>query len=537
MEEEKESNKSNSKTYKVKLSLSFSRKRLMAFGFLVLLAVLVFVLYKTGYAKKAYNWGFNANVTVVITDSETKKGVEAKVKLRNIDKTSYQADVAAEESGQAKLVNKLVAGRYDLEVSLNGYYSHIERVELKRGDNTLNYSLKKIPPKLAKITGIVGDYVTEKPLSDITVSVDGKEAVTDKDGRYSIGELNVDKYQVKISTKGYLEYTGDIEIKDLLMEIEQIKLVPTGRVVFSSNRDGKRGIYTSNYDGSDQKPLIARVGEYEDYSPTLSPDQTKVAFLSNREGKRDENNNLIVKNYVVGVDGKGLTKISDEKTGNTLVWTKNSKKLLWSAQKNNISEMYVYDLVKKENNRIDDKNFSFAYLNEDGTKAAYSVYNNGSYGIYVWDIENNKLVNTVIETTASSYMVDFRGNNSVIYSSTPSGQSAPLFYSFNTANGTSEKITYEYPKRSYVKSNSGSYVAYIEDRDGKNNLFYAKSDYTGEKKLTSIDTANYPVVWSVGDKYLFFNSYKTGESALYIIGLDGGTAKKVVDISNDFGYR
>ena len=64
----------------------------------------------------------------------------------------------------------------------------------------------------------------------------------------------------------------------------------TGHIVFESNRDGKLEIYRMNADGSAQTRLTNNPAT--DNVPSISPDGTKVAFSSDRDGKlrhlRDE---------------------------------------------------------------------------------------------------------------------------------------------------------------------------------------------------------------------------------------------------------
>jgi TolB protein len=76
------------------------------------------------------------------------------------------------------------------------------------------------------------------------------------------------------------------------------------KIAFTSERDGNREIYVMNADGSDERRLTFTGGpvrdpavEEIDQNPSWSPDGTKIAFDSTRDG------NLEV--YVMNTDGLG----------------------------------------------------------------------------------------------------------------------------------------------------------------------------------------------------------------------------------------
>ena len=58
-----------------------------------------------------------------------------------------------------------------------------------------------------------------------------------------------------------------------------------------------------NADGSDRTPLIEDVGTAQPFIPAWSPDGTKIAFPSNRDGNHEI--------YLINVDGSGLTNLTN----------------------------------------------------------------------------------------------------------------------------------------------------------------------------------------------------------------------------------
>ena len=76
----------------------------------------------------------------------------------------------------------------------------------------------------------------------------------------------------------------------------------TGRIVFTSFRDGNAEIYVMDADGGNQENLTNHPAG--DSSPDWSPDGTKIAFVSNRVGARSQI-------YVMDAHGKNVIRLTD----------------------------------------------------------------------------------------------------------------------------------------------------------------------------------------------------------------------------------
>lgn len=78
----------------------------------------------------------------------------------------------------------------------------------------------------------------------------------------------------------------------------------SSKIVFVSERDGNKEIYIMNRDGTGQTRLTQNFGR--DFSPVFSPNGQKIAWVSNRDGDNEI--------YVMNANGTGQHKITNNST-------------------------------------------------------------------------------------------------------------------------------------------------------------------------------------------------------------------------------
>lgn len=86
-----------------------------------------------------------------------------------------------------------------------------------------------------------------------------------------------------------------------------VKPTPYGKIVFASDRDGNREIYTVNPDGTNPTRLTNNTS-FED-APRWSPDGTKIVFTSDRDGGGT------LRIYVMNADGSNPTLLTPNSFG------------------------------------------------------------------------------------------------------------------------------------------------------------------------------------------------------------------------------
>ena len=118
-----------------------------------------------------------------------------------------------------------------------------------------------------------------------------------------------------------------------------------GLIAFSSNRDTLSQedvlmqIYVMNPDGSN--PIRLTTSEGDDNDPAWSPDGTRIAFSSTRDGGGPAMMGVPAEIYVMNANGSNPTRLTTDGYNYTPAWSPDGTKIAFSSNREGQTELFV----------------------------------------------------------------------------------------------------------------------------------------------------------------------------------------------------
>jgi len=159
------------------------------------------------------------------------------------------------------------------------------------------------------------------------------------------------------------------------------------RIAFFSNRDGlnKGNVYVMNADGSNLIRLTDSL--YTDRDPAWSPDGAKIAFASQRDGGNPEI-------YVMNADGSNPIRLTFDATsgGDSPAWSPDGSKIAFHSFRD---EIYVMNADGSNQTRLtrNEGYNAFPTWSPDGTMIAFRSDRDGTGEIYIMNADGSNQVN------------------------------------------------------------------------------------------------------------------------------------------------
>ncbi len=514
-----------------------SRKKIIILSIIGALIILIAIGWFAGLGEIFLKIVNPATVSLTIADYNTKQPVaEAKIGIQ--EKTTL-----TNEKGIAKITD-LKAGATEATISKTDYITQKVNLDLKGGDNIIPPIFIKRSPYLTEGTLNIIDYVSEEPIGNVMVTVNDEKYTSDAKGVIQLKEILTPEIEIIIRKDGYLNKQTKLNLKENKSgNVIPVTLVAEGKVIFTSNRTGKTGLYICNYDGSNEETLlIAKKGTVSYVYP--SPDMTKVAFVSSHEGQASANGSGYQSFlYLATIDGK-ITRVSNEEIY-YLDWMPGSNNFIYKYHKRAENGSYeegqdrliLHNAISGTETQIASvKPWLDSHLIVSSSYIIYAVSSNlaESPGLFGYDVKKNKATKLYDQRSLS---VAWDKIGETVQFETINDKDQNRGYVLNLATNKVTEQAYDYTSRpiDFAFTSYGTKAALVYERDGKKDVYLKTPTSTTETKLTNNGFVSGNLSW-VGEKYIIFSISKPGESAKYIVSVNGKDPKKIIDEKTNSPY-
>lgn len=223
---------------------------------------------------------------------------------------------------------------------------------------------------------------------------------------------------------------------------------PTGHLIFVSNRDGQNSLYMTSADGVEQTRLTSNG---EDADPHISPDGTRVAFVSTVADNMDV--------YVLDLATLNVTRITDAPEKDTSP--------TWSP---------------------------------DGTRLAFESFRDGNFEIYMVNADGSNPVRLTNDPAGDSNPVWSPVGDEIAFVSNRFGNSDIML--LTTSGAVSTLTTNPAPDSAPAWSPNGSMIAFKTHSGDLANLCVIGRDGLNQHCVTTAPSEYGSPIWSPDGNYL-----------------------------------
>ena len=250
-------------------------------------------------------------------------------------------------------------------------------------------------------------------------------------------------------------------------------------------------IYTRDQDGSN--PTRLTNNSVNDFYPSFSPDGTRIAFQTRRDGNGEI--------YVMEADGSNPTRVTNNTFADSFPsFSPDGKRIVFMSSRGGNFDIYLIGVDGSNETRLTDAPGldSNPVFSPDGKRIAFITTRDGNQEIYTMKSDGSQPTRLTDHVAADGFP--------------------------------------EY-------SPDGKYIAFDSRRDDpQGEIYIVRFDGTGLSRLTTNDSAEAPLhgdiqpAFSPNGSKIIFTTDRDGQDELYVMNLDGSEQTNLTKTSPDWEF-
>jgi Tol biopolymer transport system component/DNA-binding winged helix-turn-helix (wHTH) protein len=300
------------------------------------------------------------------------------------------------------------------------------------------------------------------------------------------------------------------------------------RIAFWSNRDGKKEIYVMDADGSNVKRLTHNLAD--DVNPSWSPDGRKILFDSERDGNQEV--------YVMDADGGNQLRLTRNNAADTTPsWSPDGSLIAFASNRDTgppynpyNPDIYVMNADGSNVRRIvNDAEYDVGpQWSPDGRKIVFMTGRNRNFDVYEMNADGTGQRNLTADHDKSDgapvWSID--GHN-IAFARRIEGRDQ--IFVMDSAGGNLKRVTHNAANNGAPRwSPDGSKLIFHTDQDGNFEIYMTSVD--GELAQLTDDAADdLAPDWSPDGNRIAFSSNRNGKQHIYVMNADGSSLAQITN--------
>ena len=292
----------------------------------------------------------------------------------------------------------------------------------------------------------------------------------------------------------------------------------SGRLFFTSDRDGNLDIYSVTARGGDAINLTDSPDD--EFAPVVSPDGRLIAFLAGSEPD--------VSIHTMRTDGTSRTQVTtDRGSHGSQRWSPESDRLAYVVRESDGRGVYTSAadgggavlLTSLQGEEVGD-------WSRNGNTVVFAVLGGEEPGIYT---RNPDGVNQFRLTETGDYGPVWSPDSKRIAFLSGRDGNAEL-YVMDEDGSNQRNLTQSEADESHVSwSPNGKRLLFVSERDGNPEIYVVDADGANLTRLTTNDVVDNQPVWSPNGRRIAFVSYLDGDAEIFVMDADGANQTRVTN--------